>query len=383
MAKYAISRGMQPSGIKVLLYGTEGIGKSTFASRMPAPVFIDTEGSTRWMNVDRLPPPSSWAMLLDEVAEFRQGHIPGKTLVIDTADWAERLCIDAVCAKASVAGIEGFGYGKGYVFVKEEYARLLDELQRCTDAGYHVVLLAHASVTKTELPEAMGSYDRWAPKLTKYLTPLVKEWADLILFANYRIYTEKAENGKTRASGGARVMYTTHHTCWDAKNRFGLPEMLPFDFAAVAHLFGGAPGPVAAPQPMPPVDLPPQTIAAPVPQAAPAAPVAATPTPQASAAPAPQPAAAPSDAIPPELAELMAADNISPALLQRAVFARGCYPRDTPIQRYDPRFTARMVAVWDQWRDFIAKLPPEQPAPDPTADRLGLVMVDEDGDLPF
>lgn len=79
----------------------------------------------------------------------------------------------------------------------------------------------------------------------------------------------------------------------------------------------------------------------------------------------------------------MAADGITPALLDRAVHARGCYPRGTPIRNYDPRFIARMVAVWDQWRDFIDKLPPEQPAPDPTADRLGLVMVDEDGDLPF
>ena len=76
-----------------------GIGKSTFASYFPDPVFIDTEGGTKRLNVKRLPQPTSWAMLLDEVAEVRKGSVPCGTLVIDTADWAERLCIQAVCAK--------------------------------------------------------------------------------------------------------------------------------------------------------------------------------------------------------------------------------------------------------------------------------------------
>ena len=71
----------------------------------------------------RLPAPTSWAMLLDEVEEVRKGNVPCKTLVIDTADWAERLCTEAVCAKAKVKGIEDFGYGKGYTYLKEEFSR--------------------------------------------------------------------------------------------------------------------------------------------------------------------------------------------------------------------------------------------------------------------
>ena len=83
----------------------------------------------------RLPQPTSWAMLLDEVAEVRKGSIPCGTLVIDTADWAERLCIQAVCAKAKVNGIEDFGYGKGYTYVKEEFGKLLDALEEVLQPG--------------------------------------------------------------------------------------------------------------------------------------------------------------------------------------------------------------------------------------------------------
>lgn len=140
MSKYAITAGVQDSPVKTVLYGPEGIGKSTFASHFPDPVFIDTEGGTKRLNIKRLPQPTSWAMLLDEVAEVRRGNIPCGTLVIDTADWAERLAIDAVCAKAKVDGLEGFGYGKGYTYLKEEFGKLLDALEEVLNTGHNVLV---------------------------------------------------------------------------------------------------------------------------------------------------------------------------------------------------------------------------------------------------
>lgn len=66
-----IIRGVIPCAKKVVIYGPEGIGKSTFASKFPDPVFIDTEGSTNSMDVARLPKASSWQMLLDQVDYVR------------------------------------------------------------------------------------------------------------------------------------------------------------------------------------------------------------------------------------------------------------------------------------------------------------------------
>ena len=135
MSKYAVTAGVQDSPVKTVLYGPEGIGKSTFASHFPDPVFIDTEGGTKRLNVKRLPQPTSWAMLLDEVAEVRKGSVPCGTLVIDTADWAERLCIQAVCAKAKVNGIEDFGYGKGYTYVRKSSASCWTRWKMCCRPG--------------------------------------------------------------------------------------------------------------------------------------------------------------------------------------------------------------------------------------------------------
>lgn len=200
MSKYAVTSGIQNAPVKTVLYGPEGIGKSTFASHFPSPVFIDTEGGTKRLNVARLPQPTSWAMLLDEVAEVRKGNVPCSTLVIDTADWAERLCIQAVCARAKVNGIEDFGYGKGYTYVKEEFSKLLDALEEVLNAGHNVVVLAHAAITKFEQPDAVGNYDRWGMKTSKQVAPLLQEWCDMLLFANYKTVVEKAGSGKRPAA---------------------------------------------------------------------------------------------------------------------------------------------------------------------------------------
>ena len=119
MRKFKITGGVVSAPLKVVLYGVEGIGKSSFAARFPQPVYIDTEGGTGRLDVQRLPAPDSWQMLLDEAAAAADGQVPCQTLVLDTADWAEKLCMAGVCDRFKVKGIEDIGYGKGYTYVKE------------------------------------------------------------------------------------------------------------------------------------------------------------------------------------------------------------------------------------------------------------------------
>ena len=244
-----ITRGRQNSPYKIVLYGVEGIGKTTFASQFPDPLFIDTEGSTARIDVARLDKPSSWSHLA-EMINFVIKDKPCKTLVIDTADWAEVLAKDHVISSGGekIKSIEDFGYGKGYTMIAEQYGRFLNKLTEVTNVGIHVVITAHAMMRKFEQPDEMGAYDRWELKLEKKVAPLVKEWADMILFANYKTMIIEDSKTKTKKGvGGQRIMYTTHHPAWDAKNRDGLPEELPFEFASIAHLFNQMPTRVESP----------------------------------------------------------------------------------------------------------------------------------------
>lgn len=365
--KYAVTSGAIPAPVKVVLYGPEGIGKSTFASQFPDPVFIDTEGGTKRLNVARLPAPTSWAMLLDEVAEVARGGVPCGTLVLDTADWAERLCIEAVCARFKVKGIEDFGYGKGYTYVKEEFAQLLDALGEVLSAGKHVVVTAHAQISRFEQPDAVGSYDRWTMKTSKQVAPLLREWCDMLLFANYKIVVEKdgaGANAKNKASGGKRMLYTTHNPCWDAKNRFNLPDEVPFEFASIAGCISPAnptPGQRTAPSASPnaataaPAKTSTAKPTAPAPAPAENKPPKPDPTLQQMAAEAQPKIAAELDALgyPAALRDLMVPENIDDAILRHAVFQRGCYPEDMPVAKYAPELIGNIVAKWPQWLAFI------------------------------
>lgn len=237
-----ITKGKRARAQKVVIYGTEGIGKSSLASKFPEPLFIDTEGSTDNMDVARLDKPTSWIMLNNQIAFIKANPTVCKTLVIDTIDWAESLCVDNLCAMHGKKGIEDFGYGNGYVYAKEEMGRFLNKLQDLIEIGINVVLTAHAQIRKFELPDEMGSYDKYELKLGKKTSsqtaPLVKEWADLLLFCNYKTYLISQEKStKKKAQGNQRVMYTEHNPAWDAKNRHGLPSELPLDYNSIAHIF--------------------------------------------------------------------------------------------------------------------------------------------------
>ena len=232
-----IIEGKEKRPLKIVIYGPEGIGKSTFASQFPDPLFIDTEGGTSNLDIKRIKCNKSWDELISVVKEIKDNPSICKTLVLDTADWSESLCTNAVCEKYRKNNIEDFGYGKGYVYLVDEFSKLLALLDQLIEVGINVVINAHAKPRKFELPEEQGAFDRYEMKLSKQVAPLLKEWCDALFFVNYKIYVITTENNSKKAQGGKRVLYTTHNPTYDAKNRFDLPEELELDFKAISHLF--------------------------------------------------------------------------------------------------------------------------------------------------
>lgn len=356
------------SPYKIVIYGPEGIGKTMLASRFPDPLFLDTEGSTRYYQVRRITTesgqctPSSWTMLNEMAQAVLSGELMCKTLVIDSLDWAEALCLKAICDKYKKGGIEDFGFAKGYTYAEEEFGRFLNLLNEIYHKGINIVATAHANLRRIELPEETGAYDHWEMKLEKRVAALVKEWADVVLFCTYKTIVIKGANSmeKNKAAGGRRVMYSTHTPWWDAKNRFGLPEEMPLDFNSIAQLFLTENPPEAAA----PVALEKST---PAPQTAGEQMKIGSVEPEPIEAPDPvsfrreqkgplpfvmgeNDAKDPGDltGIPKELADLMRADHVSPERLQEAVAKKGYYPAGTPIANYDPGFISGcLVACWD------------------------------------
>lgn len=340
MNQLKILTGKTGGALKVVIYGPEGIGKSTLAARFPRPVFIDTEGSTRHMDVSRTETPTSWAMLLEQVEYIRSDPGVCSTLVIDTADWAEQLCISKICADKKLTGIEDMGYGKGYVYLAEEFGRLLNILEEIVSKGVNVVLTAHAMMRKFEQPDEMGAYDRWELKLQKKTSALVKEWSDLLLFANYKTMAVATDDKgkKFKAQGGRRVMYTSHHPCWDAKNRLGLPDELPLDFSALSAYIS-APEAPAAPVPAP----------SPAPSSTPAVSVT-------TSAP-PSPPAGPGNDIPAVLRPLLESADVTEQEVRGVIAKKGYYTADTPwsVMEKDDFVEGWILPWWNKIVEMIAE----------------------------
>lgn len=236
-----ITRGPRLRALGVVLYGPEGIGKTTLASQFPKPIFIDLEHGTDTLDVARTDTPKSFNDILN-LMTLIQTEQEFQTVVIDTADKLEQLITAHVLEEHHLKSIEDAGYGKGYTFMAEEMVRFLRKCGDLIEAGKNVVIVAHAAMRKFEQPDEMGAYDRWELKLSKKCAPLVKEWADMVLFLNYKTTVITDEKTKSKkAIGGKRVMYTTHAPTWDAKNRFGLDEMLPMDFDSIKQCFQDKP----------------------------------------------------------------------------------------------------------------------------------------------
>lgn len=344
MSKYEVQQTMQIEPMKVLIYGVEGIGKTTFASKFPDPIFIDTEGSTGFINARKLPNPTSWTMLLDELEDIKS-EPRGKTLIIDTLDWAERLAKKYLMDKNKWAAIDSTNYGSRYVALSDEIGKLLNKLTEIKDVGINVVLTAHAETKKHELPDEMGQYDKYTLKLASRDASLAKEWADMILFFNYKttIISDSKSNSK-KATGGQRVMYTTHKPAWDAKNRLGLPDELPIDFEAIRELFEAKTG-MSTTQIKSESTQKTQTQQMPLPEEPPVIETEPEPV-EAQAAPAFN-EEIPSS-IPQSLADLMTVNHVTTDEIMQVIYVGGFMPQGTPLENVPEELWGHLASNWDK-----------------------------------
>lgn len=239
-----IQRGKQAVPPRLMIYGSEGVGKSTLAAQTPGPVFVQTEDGLGQIDCHRFPLAQSFDDILAALGSLYSEQHDYQTAVIDSLDWAERLIWDAVCRDYGAKSIEKVdgGYGKGYVYALAYWRKLLDGLIALhSKRQMMIVLLAHAKVERFEDPES-AAYDRYSPRLNKHAAALITEWSDAVLFATrkFRVEADTGNFNRERhvahaigRDGGERVLRTVGGPSCVAKNRFNLAAELPLDWSAL------------------------------------------------------------------------------------------------------------------------------------------------------
>lgn len=230
-----ISRNTGDKPPRIFFYAPHGIGKSTFGASAPAPVFIITEDGLGRLSVDHFPLATKFSQVLEALAALYTEEHEFQTVVIDSLDWLALLIEQDISEKYDAKDL---AYGKGAIIAATYWRDILEALNALrNDKGMIVILIAHCQIKRFDSPE-VEPFDRYCPKLQERSSALVQEWADCVLFANYRTIVRKDDVGFNQSvargiTTGERLLYTTEKPAYVAKNRYSLPETLPLSWDAL------------------------------------------------------------------------------------------------------------------------------------------------------
>jgi hypothetical protein len=223
----ALRKGKQDVPPRICIYGGHGIGKSTLASKFPAPIFISTEDGLDSLDVTSFPRATKVEDVVENIKTLIKEDHEFKTVVIDSVDWLiEPLIVSNV---ESSHDAKDLAYGKGQMLVAEEFREILQGLDVLrVKRRMNIVLIAHAAVVKFEDPRT-EPYDRFQPKLPNRCNALLQEWADVLAFAAFKVIIRKSDSGfnnqKTRGvTTGERLLHFVENPAFAAKNRYTCPD---------------------------------------------------------------------------------------------------------------------------------------------------------------
>ncbi len=225
-----VTRGKIKRPLFMVIYGVDGVGKSSLAAGADSPLFFGPERGTDHLEVSRAPQPKSWADVEAGIGELLSARHDYKTLVLDTIDWIEPLLHASVAASAGKSSIEDIPYGKGPLYALEIWSKFIASLEELRDRKkMNILALGHSELARfVDVSNEHQEYERYGLKMNKKSAAKWREAADAVLFAHY--ITQKTvdpKDRKTRIKGGTlRVLHTQRAAGWDAKNRYGLPSQI-------------------------------------------------------------------------------------------------------------------------------------------------------------
>jgi len=247
-----ISRGQQVLPPRIVIYGPHGVGKTTFGAGAPKPILLPLEDGAGMLDIPRFPQLKTYGEVTEAITALHDEASDFQTLVVDSLDWLQPLVWAETCLRNKWDDIEKPGYGKGYIAADDIWRELFSGFVSLRETkNMAVILLAHCEVKTFQDPSA-DPYDRYQIKLQTRAAAIVQEWADMVGFATFKVYTTEktgAFNKKvTRGIGqGERVLYTEERPSHYAKNRYALPYELPLAYPALQNaIFNRAPNASAA-----------------------------------------------------------------------------------------------------------------------------------------
>jgi len=223
---------------RIVVYGQRGRGKSTFASLMPNPVFIDAEGGLSSIDATAFQRVAQYKDLIAQLTQLLTEEHEYATCVIDGMDSVETIIHRHVCATVTDNGkrydnITAFGWNRGQQYALKFHCEVRDLLERLrTERGMWIVLVGHEEVATVVDPEdgKEATYQYHDLKMFSGKNcssrDLWEDWADEVFYATFDKITDPK---KTRSEVRNYVMITSQQPGVMAKRRLPLPDSMPND----------------------------------------------------------------------------------------------------------------------------------------------------------
>jgi len=244
-----ITKGIQRAAAKCVIHGPAGVGKTTLAASFPNPLILDTEKGSRLIDCHRVEI-GDWMTLKGTLVSLARDPMGYQTIIVDSGDWAEELlCLYLASKDEKQRHPDDLPYGQGGSLIAKNFSAMLSDCTALVERGINVVFVAHSVVKRVSPPDLEEAYDRYELKMRPKVAPKLLEWADAVLFANFKTRVVEGDDGKLRGRGGKeRRLFCERSAAWDAKNRYGLAPELPMAIESLAPLFAGVePAPPAKP----------------------------------------------------------------------------------------------------------------------------------------
>ena len=221
---------------RILAYGLDGIGKSTFACQSPKPMFIQTGKDLEQLGPRRFPLATSYEMVVTQLNTVIRNPKDRQTIVIDHLTGLEELIWKKLCnqyGKRTIGEIGG-GFAKGEKAALTEWAEILGLLDKCVERGLAVILTAHQGKEDAGNPE-VPMLKVIGPSVDKHASLAIRKWVDATIYFTRRMIVSTVGQGimekpiakAVGADGGERIMVCNGSPMLHAKNRYGLPTELP------------------------------------------------------------------------------------------------------------------------------------------------------------
>ena len=233
MSQFQLSKGKKQEPEFMVIYGVEGIGKTTFATDAEAPIIIDVEGGSAEIDTTRIES-KDLKTLESVIAAIKHVQtLPEyKNIILDSLSKIEEVIWDAACKRKSVSGksyksIEDFGYKQGYIFCLDEWNLFLDACEEAREQhGKGIILIGHSKTKKFDDPTLLEGYTRYEIDIHEKASARIRKYVKAILFANYKTLVKDGKGLET----GERLIMTERRPGHDAKNRYDLPYEIPLNW---------------------------------------------------------------------------------------------------------------------------------------------------------